>query len=193
MSYVYAIDLGGVLVHDPFHELFENLHRSGGVPATVLQEWYEENLRYPLWSGTIPEENFWSEMLRESGADGSSEQWREELLASLRFLPAAARIRDLQAEGPLYSVSNHRHEWIRPLLEESGLQNYFEEILLSSEIGEVKPDPAFWDILLDRSGAAPEEIIVVDNLERNLLSARNRGMGTILADPDGDWIDEILL
>ena len=193
MNDVYAIDLGGVLIHDPFHELFEKLHRSGGVPSAVIQEWYEENLRYQLWSGTMPEEHFWSEILRESQAEGGPDFWREELESSLRFLPAAARIRDLEALGSLYSVSNHRHEWVRPILEESGLQNYFEEILLSSEIGQVKPDPAVWQVLVERSGASPEDIIVVDNLERNLESAKAFGMRTVLADPDGDWIDEILL
>lgn len=188
---VYAIDLGGVLVHDPFHEIFNDLQKSGGVPAEMIQEWYEENLRYSLWSGTISEEDFWHELLRESRVFDPVGVWQEKLQSALRFLPAAARIRDLGNLGELYSVSNHRHEWVRPLLQESGLENYFEDIIISSEVGEVKPDRAIWDILIQRTGRDPEEIIVVDNLQRNLLAAEEAGMKTLLADPDGDWIDEL--
>jgi FMN phosphatase YigB (HAD superfamily) len=186
---IVSLDLGGVLVHDPFHELFEDLSAAGGVPAEVIQEWYEQNLRWSLWSGTISEEEFWKEILAESRVLGEAAPWRERLIQSLRFLPAAARIRDIYDVGLLYSVSNHRHEWIRPLLRESGLEGYFEDIIISSEVGEVVPDRAIWNMLVERSGESPRNITVVDNLERNLRVPESMEMDVVLADPDGDWIE----
>ena len=188
-----AIDLGGVLVHDPLHELLDALENAGGKPQRDIQAWYIENLRYPLWSGTLREGDFWEEILRFSGASGTTQEWREFLVDSLRLLPAAERIEELAAQGPLYTASNHRSEWIMPVLENSGLLDHFTEVLLSSDIGEVKPDPEFFHILTERTGVSAGEILFVDNLSRNTQAAKREGMETLLADPGGDWVDHVLL
>lgn len=189
---VFAIDLGGVLVHDPLHELLDALEGAGGKPQREIQAWYLDNLRYPLWSGTLQEEEFWEEIIRFSGASGTPQQWREFLEDSLRLLPAAERIEELAAQGPLFTASNHRSEWIMPVLQSSGLADHFTEILISSEVGEVKPDPEFFHILTKRAGTPPSEILFIDNLERNTKAARAEGMETLLADPGGDWVDGVL-
>ena len=189
---VLAIDLGGVLIHDPLHELLDALEKSGGLPQREMQQIYVDQFRYPLWSGTLEEEEFWTEMLRVSGASGSVEEWREFLLESLRLLPAAERIEELSSQAQLFSISNHRSEWILPVLRDNGLDDYFEEIFISSEVGEVKPDAEFFELFLSRSGASLEEVLFIDNLQRNLDAAKELGMNTLLADTGGDWVDTLV-
>jgi FMN phosphatase YigB (HAD superfamily) len=185
------LDIGGVLVHDPMHELLDEMSSLSEKSYQELKTWYEENLRYPLWSGSIDEDTFWAEILLYSEAGYNMDHWREYVLSSCRPLAAAARIKDLLGVAPISAISNHRHEWIRPVLNEWGIDKYLEKIFISSETGEVKPDPEAIEYALNDLNISPEEAIFVDDQERNTKSAEEMGLRVILADPDGDWIDEI--
>lgn len=52
--------------------------------------------------------------------------------------------------------------------------------VISSEVGWRKPSGKFYDALIAAAGAAPEEILMVgDDLERDILPARQRGLRTL--------------
>ena len=52
----------------------------------------------------------------------------------------------------------------------------FEHYLVSGELGVAKPDPAIWQVLLDRLGAAPGEVLFLDDREVNVAAARAAGI-----------------
>lgn len=64
---------------------------------------------------------------------------------------------------------------------DSGLVN---AIVNSALIRARKPDPAFWDIVLDAAGLEPNRILLVDDNVANLEAAADRGMATILVGDD---------
>jgi HAD superfamily hydrolase (TIGR01509 family) len=111
---------------------------------------------------------------------------RARLVAGLRPLPALARVRDWRRRVPVAVLSNHRSEWLLPVLARAGLGSEDARILVSDRIGAVKPDPAAWDALL-APGIDPAGVLVVDDAEPNLRAAAARGMRTLPADPGGAW------
>jgi FMN phosphatase YigB (HAD superfamily) len=64
---------------------------------------------------------------------------------------------------------------------DSGLVN---AIVNSALIRARKPDPAFWDVVLEGSGLQPNQILLVDDNVGNLDAATALGMATILVGDD---------
>lgn len=56
----------------------------------------------------------------------------------------------------------------------------WDTILDSSELGVKKPMPEIYRIAQDRSGVSPEQILFIDNREKNLVPARALGWQTFL-------------
>ncbi len=54
----------------------------------------------------------------------------------------------------------------------------FDPVIVSYQVGAMKPDRAFYDSLLDRSGVPAESVLFVDDLEKNIAAAANSGMQT---------------
>ena len=57
---------------------------------------------------------------------------------------------------------------------------YLDGGLLSCDYHVIKPDPAIYRILIDKSDLDPEKCVFLDDLEDNLKTARDLGIHTIL-------------
>ena len=56
---------------------------------------------------------------------------------------------------------------------------YMDGGLLSCDYKVIKPDPAFYQILIDKYDLVPSECVFLDDLEANLEMARQLGIHTI--------------
>lgn len=52
----------------------------------------------------------------------------------------------------------------------------FDELILSGEVGFIKPDPRIYELAAERLGVLPEECAFVDDVEHNVIAARETGM-----------------
>ncbi len=73
-------------------------------------------------------------------------------------------------------VSNTHSEELRPILERHNLADLFNEIIISSDVGVSKPDPAIFHMMLERLGVKPEEAIFTDDNPRNVAAAEKIGI-----------------
>jgi putative hydrolase of the HAD superfamily len=65
------------------------------------------------------------------------------------------------------------------------LDELFDDVVDSSEVGIRKPDPAIYRLALERLGGIPAEAaIFLDDLQQNLDAAESVGMHGILVEPD---------
>jgi putative hydrolase of the HAD superfamily len=100
--------------------------------------------------------------------------------ASSHALLEALRARGLK----LALVSNTASpQWLlEPVLEQQGLVERVDAIVLSSEVGKRKPHPAIFERALRELGVAAEESLFVgDRLEADVLGASRVGMSTVQA------------
>jgi len=79
--------------------------------------------------------------------------------------------------GLLSNVSSEGF-WRRFSHEE--LAPYFDDVILSAEIGHAKPDPEAYKIAAERIGTPPSECLLIDDREDYLAGARATGMQGIL-------------
>ncbi len=61
-----------------------------------------------------------------------------------------------------------------------GFMEYVDGGILSCRDGLIKPDPAIYQLLIDRYGLTPEECVFLDDLPANVEAAAGLGLHTIL-------------
>jgi putative hydrolase of the HAD superfamily len=69
---------------------------------------------------------------------------------------------------------------VRLALGEVGTNAFFDEIVISAEVGAAKPDPLIYRIDLDRLRLPAQAAAFVDDMPRNLEAARAIGMHAVL-------------
>jgi HAD superfamily hydrolase (TIGR01509 family) len=94
--------------------------------------------------------------------------------------PALAALR---AHGLTLTVVSNANGTLREHLKRIGLAEAFDVVLDSCDEGVEKPDPRFFEIALERSGARRETTIHVGDIyEVDVVGARNAGIRGVLLD-----------
>jgi 2-haloacid dehalogenase len=177
-----VFDLGGVLIDwDPRYLYRKLLADEAAVEeflATICTpEWNDEldrgrpfaegvaelAERYPAHAAAITAyHERWPEML--GGAIGGT----VELVAELR------------AGGvPVYALTNWSAETFGIARERYAFLDWFDGVVVSGEERMIKPDPAIFQVLLDRFGLDPAATFYVDDSEANVEAARRLGFDAV--------------
>jgi putative hydrolase of the HAD superfamily len=186
---VLICDFGGVLT-TPLQEGFLAYQEESGVSLEELGKAMgraaEEHGDHPLFMlerGEITEAEF-SARIEPHLEDGFD-------LARLRSLyferiapngPMIEYVRELRVRGVRAALlTNNVREWEpiwRSKLPE--VDELFELVVDSAFVGLRKPDPAIFELTLERlGGVAPERCVFVDDLEVNCVAARALGLAAV--------------
>jgi HAD superfamily hydrolase (TIGR01509 family) len=88
-------------------------------------------------------------------------------------------------------VTNAPEENVEAILLALELGEYFDELVLSDEVGRVKPDPEPYRVALDRLGVSPEEAVAFEDSTSGISSAVGAGVPTVgivsTQDPETLW------
>ena len=76
-------------------------------------------------------------------------------------------------------VTNAPEENVEAMLLALELGEFFDEVVLSDEVGPVKPDPAPYRAALDRLGVAPEEALAFEDSTSGIASSVGAGIPTV--------------
>lgn len=176
-------DFGGVMVSfdqlDSFQEQEARLGLQPGRLAEIL--W-----RSPDWRlaevGAITDEEYW----RRSGArlgfhtpeaiHGFPQDLFRDAKTDRRMADLVRRLRGRYRTGLLSNASDVLPRLIR---ERYGLDGLFDVEVISALVGLAKPNPAIYQLALERLGTAPEATVFVDDYEPNVASAAALGIRAI--------------
>ena len=76
-------------------------------------------------------------------------------------------------------VTNAPEENVEAMLLALELREFFDEVVLSDEVGPVKPDPAPYRAALNRLGVAPEEALAFEDSTSGVASSVGVGIPTV--------------
>ena len=104
------------------------------------------------------------------------EEWRKSQAAIGPNLDLARSLR------PRYKISvlSNADVSLRGRLERDGIHHFFDDIVVSAEVGMAKPEPAIFCLAVERLGLAPGECVFVDDWDKNVEAAREVGMQALL-------------
>lgn len=178
---------------DEVEELFsERLAEKYGLEAQKFKHVFDQIKVSYLHSRSLPQDygrDMWfSETLAHFGIydediNSLVEQYWEELLAKVRLFPeTTAVLEELAQEYRLAILSDSDGEryWKEQRIKRLGIEEYFDEILTSDDIGANKPHPRCFVETAKRLGVHPSECVMVgDHPEVDLVSAKELGMTTV--------------
>jgi epoxide hydrolase-like predicted phosphatase len=176
-------DFGGVMV--PFSQmdsLRKQEARLGLEPGGLSEMLW----RSPDWRlaevGAITDEEYWQrigaglglhtpEAIRDFQQDLFHDARTDQRMADL--------VRGLRGRYRTGLLSNASDVLPRLLRERYGLDGLFDVEVISALVGLAKPDPAIYQLALERLGTAPEATVFVDDYEPNVASAAELGIRAI--------------
>ena len=87
----------------------------------------------------------------------------------------------LKSDGyKLGILANESLEWMNIKREKGNLNQIFDKVYSSADIGLCKPNKESYEFVLKSLGSKPGETLFIDNKEQNTKTAENIGLNTIL-------------
>ena len=189
-------DFGGVFTSSPFAAVEEAGKRMGAKPGQLFEILFG--------SYGVDGDHPWHRMER---GELSFANTREQIIAlaaeaGLEFEPIEVlagtavggeargvlveRVRELRREGYRTAiVTNNVKEFSERWRQLIPVEELFELVIDSSEVGCRKPDPRIYQIALERlGGVAAERTVFLDDFETNVEAARALGIHGILVEED---------
>jgi putative hydrolase of the HAD superfamily len=191
-------DLGGVVLGSPLHAIAA-FERDRGIPAGFVNRLVAERGAEGAWGrlergklaleGFVPA--FEAEALeagQELDARAMMERMAETSKPRPEMLEAIRRIRHAGLVAAALTnnwASDARDDGTRALRE------HFDHFFESSVLGLQKPDPRIYEHACGELRVAPQKTVFLDDIGRNLKSARVLGMRTIKVDTPEAALDEL--
>jgi putative hydrolase of the HAD superfamily len=178
------LDLGEVLVRPQPPELVQRMAELARVPVpTLTRAYWAHRNEYDLRGEAGP---YWDAVLHEAGSPLDAAA-REEVRPRLTALDAeswtqyrdevwniAERFR--AAGGRTAVLSNCGPEVMGRVRAQREVNRFFDTMVVSWEVGLLKPDPAIYRLTLRRLGVEPPEALFVDDRAPNVAAAEAIGL-----------------
>lgn len=167
------LDCFGVLVGRGFEETYRT---AGGDPQK--DRIFIEDMLARTNVGSISQSDFDTAMASKLGI--SDEHWQQTLKqVELPNMELLDYIRTSHKGYKLVVLSNANRGLIEYIESMVG-KNRFDDIIVSAEVGLIKPDPEIYRYTANKIGVKPAECVFIDDHESHLVTARDLGMKTIL-------------
>ena len=135
-------------------------------------------------------------LFAELGIDLEAESFNLDFMEALgrqtQLLPGAeAVVRDLSSRFRLLLATNGIAMVQRPRFAGSSIRRYFEDVVISDEIGVAKPQTGFLEEAFSRMGepSKSEVLMIGDSLSSDIAGGVNFGVDTCWFNPDGFALD----
>jgi FMN hydrolase / 5-amino-6-(5-phospho-D-ribitylamino)uracil phosphatase len=168
---VVAFDLMDTVVRDPFREALEAATGLG------LRELFERRdpTVYPAFErGEIDEAAYWAHY-ETAGITVDPDAFHRIRREGIAFLPGMAELLDELAGLVVRVTASNYPVWVEDLARDH-LGSRFERIIASYHLGVRKPDPGFFDRLVEELEVAAGEVCFVDDRHDNVEAARQAGL-----------------
>jgi putative hydrolase of the HAD superfamily len=190
MSKIKAVfwDLGGVLVRTEDRSKRERWEQRLGMEPRQLERLiFGGDAGRKAALGEISVEQVWESVRQELdlGQDEKQQLARDFWQGDDLDLELVAFIRGLRAQFLTGLISNAWLE-LRELLESHWhIDDAFDDLVISAEVGLAKPDPAIYRLALERLEVEADRAVFVDDFKHNIVAAVDIGMHTVhFTDPN---------
>jgi putative hydrolase of the HAD superfamily len=174
-------DLGGVIVRTEFQAPREHLAERVGMEYEGLVKLvFESETSRQASIGAIRENEHWAAVMQRLHLPASETQAvRDEFFAGdVTDRKLLDFMRELRKTMKVGLISN---AWsgLRPWIVEEKFDDAFDAMIVSAEVGVMKPDARIYQIALDTLGVTPAEAVLLDDFIKNVEGARAVGMQAI--------------
>ena len=186
-----VFDLGGVIITLERDEAVKRFEEAGLTNADeLLNAYHQKGIFLELEEGRLSKEEFYEAVRKEAGKFISDEAIDYGWMGFLKEIPQEklTMLENLKKKGyRLYLLSNTNPvvmDWAHsPAFSPQGksIDDFFDKLYLSYEIGITKPNPEIFLYMINDSGMVPSETLFIDDGIANVEAGKKIGMKTYLA------------
>lgn len=193
-SQAVVFDFGGVMAKEPQKEIVVQFILETFSLSPEEREKVGQQKRLALKAGKTDEE-FWIELAKERGIT-LPPQWKESFHKVMKEAvnidqKMVSLVQELKKRGIKVGMLSNIDERMGRLIRTWGWYDPFEPCLLSYELGMEKPDLKIYEILIQRVGMPPQEIVFIDDRSENIVAAKEAGIDGILFESEGQLRSEL--
>lgn len=186
-------DFSGVLVQPKSADPHSQLANELGIPAVTLMHYFDGTENWKMDCGWETQADYIQRMIREQNLPQSAFSLVEDFFLSRYRLDERliAFIRSTRPALQAALCSNFSDVLRDQINERWKIADLFDVIVISNEIGVIKPDPKIYLLTLERLGLQPQETIFIDDQEKNVIGAEQVGMCGILFKNTDETIQQV--
>lgn len=175
-------DIGNVLCYLDFDSVWEGFINECNAPIEKIKEaLYDEYLFNGFECGRLNPVEYYRGVIRKIGCDLEYQRfveiWNSIVVKNEKMLNFVKSLKD---HFKILILSNTNV--LNASVIDKDLREISDSVVYSYEVGYMKPDHEIFRIALHGVGEVPENILFVDDLIENILSAKHIGFKTYLFD-----------
>jgi putative hydrolase of the HAD superfamily len=177
-----VFDVGNVLVRWDPHFIVTNAFPEYDNPADLVQKIFKNKTWYNLNLGLISEDEALAQYHQHLGIGIDRLQHMVDVArASLELFPRSVELmKQLEsAQFSLFALTDNTHEIIAYLQNKYDFWPMFQGIVVSAQVGHLKPSPEIYQHLLTSYGLKAEETVFIDDHLPNVEGAKAMGIAAI--------------
>ena len=180
-------DLGGVIVRTEYQAPREHLAERLNLTYEDLNRIvFESDTSRKASIGAITTDEHWAAVTRRLGRPASETKTiRAEFFAG--DMIDRGLLDFIQSLRPRYKTGVISNAWpdMRDYMAQNKLDGAFDELVISAELGVMKPEPRVYEIALERLRVKASEAAFVDDTKANVEAAHKLGMyGVLFQNPE---------
>ena len=180
-------DLGGVIVRTEFQAPRQQLADRLGIDYDDLNKLiFDSDSSVRASTGEISSEEHWISVIQRLKRPADERQTiRDEFFAGdIVDRTLLEYIRSLRGKYKTGLISNAWGD-LRDFIVREKFDDAFDKMIISAEVGAMKPEPKIFQIALDAFGVKPKEAVFVDDFKLNIEGCEKVGIkGIHFKDPE---------
>lgn len=171
------LDLGNVLAFHDNERLFSEMARVFGSTREAMRERLDGGLWDRVNRGTLPGDTLRQELVSRLGHEVSPAEWFSLWNCHFTLHPEMIQLVEaLVGRLPLVLLSNTHDQHVEFLRPQLPVLSRFDGLVLSYEVGRVKPEPEIYLEALRRAGCGADRAAFFDDVQRYVDAATALGM-----------------
>jgi len=188
-------DMEGVLMLTDENDISSTVAKALNAPYEKVREIYFSNTNDKVDLGEITMDQFNEYVLDTLQISRDKKHLLEEVFNERAYIDEdlLKQIVEMSREYKIGLLSNYSND-LRPRIEkEWAIGSVFDEIIISCEVGMIKPDTAIFHLMLDRLDVKADESVFIDDRIKNIDGAKKIGLHTIFFTSREQALEELAL
>jgi len=188
-------DMEGVLMLTDENDISLTVAKALNAPYEKVREIYFSDTNDKVDLGEITMDQFNEYVLDTLQISRDKKRLLEDVFNEKAYIDEdlLKQIVQMSKEYKIGLLSNYSND-LRPRIEnEWAIGSAFDEIIISCEVGVVKPDPAIFNLMLDRLSVKADESVFIDDRIKNIDGAKKMGFHTIFFTSREQALEELAL
>ena len=181
-----AFDFGGVYFQWDHWNWFNQAGKKMDVPGEIFKEAYLNECSAAHKGHITAQEHFkhMSKFIQErTGKKLDPKKIYQTMFVMFQPLDRMVKLaKKLRENGYKIMLFSNHTTMMDDLNDKWDFYKHFDHPIVSVHVGMEKPEPEFYHYLIKTAGCKPEEIVFIDDIERNVTAGRKEGIDCILFD-----------